>query len=79
MSTAIMAPAPASRVALHRGEADRAAADHHHGVAMRDRAEVERCARARHDAAADQAGAVERNLLRNRYRLLVGHDAIFAE
>jgi DNA-binding GntR family transcriptional regulator len=32
-----------------------------------------------HDAAADQAGAVERNFLRDRNCLLIGYDAIFAE
>ncbi len=46
---------------------------------MRDGAEIECGTRAGHDAATDQAGAVERNLLRDRDRLLIGHDAIFAE
>src|SRR3954451_15265174 len=65
--------------ALHGGETDRTAANHHHGVAMRDSAEIERSADTRHDAAADQASAVERNFLRYRYRLLIGYDAVFAE
>src|SRR3954454_504784 len=46
---------------------------------MRNRAEIERCANAGHDAAADQAGAVERYLLWNGNRLLVRHHAVFAE
>src|SRR3954453_18924648 len=46
---------------------------------MRDRAEIERRAHAGHDAAADQAGAVERDLLRHGNRLLIRYHAIFAE
>ncbi len=65
--------------ALHGRETYGAAADHHHGIAMRDRAEIERRTGAGHDATTDQAGAVERNLLRHRNGLLVGHHAVFAE
>src|ERR1700736_3900255 len=71
-STAIMAPAPASRAPC-------TAADHHRGVAMRDGAEIECRADARHDATADQAGAVERDFLGHGNGLLIGHHAVFAE
>ena len=64
---------------LHRGEAYRAAADHHHGIAMRNGAEVERGTRPGHHAAANQAGAVERDFLWHGNGLLIGDDAVFAE
>src|SRR5436190_2064869 len=57
----------------------RAAADHHHGIAMGNGAEIERGADAGHDAAADQAGAVEWNLLRHGDRLLIADNAVLAE
>ena len=65
--------------ALHRRQTDRATTDHHHAVAMRDRAEIKRRADPGHDTATDQAGPVERDLLRHHNGLLVRHDAIFAE
>ena len=65
--------------ALHRGEPDRTTADHHHAVTVRDRAQIERGACTGHNAAADQASAVERDLLGNRNGLLIRDDAIFAE
>src|SRR5262245_10619774 len=46
---------------------------------MGDGAEIERRTDAGHDAAADQAGAAERNLLRHRNRLLIADDAVFPE
>ncbi len=64
---------------MNRGEAYSPAAYHHHGIAMRDRAEIEGRADAGHDAAADQARAVERNIFWNGNGLLVSHDTIFAE
>ena len=65
--------------ALHGRKADSTAPDHHHGVAIGDGVEIERRARAGHHTAADQAGAIKRNLLRHHNRLLVRHDAVFAE
>src|SRR6266850_1118583 len=57
----------------------RAAADHHHAVTVRDRAQIECCACTSHHAAADQTSAVERDLSGNRNSLLIRDDAIFTE
>ena len=65
--------------ALNRGEADRAAADHHHGIGAPDARDVERRPDAGHHAAANQAGAVEGNIAGDGDRLLLRHDAILAE
>src|SRR5262249_61768533 len=65
--------------ALHRREADRAAADDHNGVGVADMGDIERGADTGHHAAADQAGAVERDVRGNRDRLLLLNDANFAE
>ena len=43
------------------------------------RATFKRCTDARHHSASDQAGAVERDLVSDRDRLLLLHDAVFAE
>ena len=49
--------------ALHGGQADRAAADHHDRIGAADARDIERSADAGHDAAADQASAIERHVL----------------
>src|SRR5262249_41955094 len=52
--------------ALHRREADRAAADDHNGIGVADMGDIERRADTGHHAAADQAGAIERDVRGNR-------------
>ncbi len=64
---------------LHRGKSDRAASDHHDYVGATDAGDVQRRADPGHDPAADKAGAVEWNVLRNRHRLLLLDDAVFSE
>src|SRR5262252_930388 len=65
--------------ALHRSQPNRAAADHHHRIGVPDMGDIERRADARHHTAADQAGAIERDVRRDHDRLMLLHDAIFAE
>src|SRR5262249_15429456 len=65
--------------ALERSQPDGAAADHHHRIGAPDMSDIERRADAGHHAAADQAGAIERDVRRDHDRLLLLHDAIFAE
>src|SRR5262249_27033694 len=77
MSTAMIFAAPASRAPCTA--ASPTAPDHHHRIGVADMGDVERRADARHHAAADQAGAIERDVPRNRDRLLLLHDAVFAE
>ncbi len=71
--------APGQTRALHGGEPDRAAADHHDRVGAGDARDIERGAHPRHDAATDEAGTIKRHVLGNGDGLLIRNDAIFAE
>jgi hypothetical protein len=61
---------------LHRVQADRAAADHHRRRTRLDPGHPHRGAHAGHHAAADQAGAIERDGLRHRDRARLGHHRV---
>ena len=78
-SQAMISAAPAKARPLHGRKSHRAASNDHDGVGAADPRQIQCRAYSRHDAASDQAGTVEGNLLRDRDRLLLGDDAIFCE
>ena len=64
---------------LDDGLADAAGADHDHGLARLHLGPVEHRAGAGDDRAADEAGGVERHVLRDHHGLALGHDGALGE